>query len=550
MKRIVISTVIFLSISSAYAQKKEWGGEGELESVEIEIVKERQITLPKANRNFEKIPPRPSDPIKPPITYDFRAFNFQTPQISSPVKPLKLKQEGQSKLYGNYVSAGFGNYASPYLEAFVNSTRDKNKLVGAHAYLNSSARGPVDGKNSASGTYGLSVYGQSFSNVLSLSGNAGFENRSTHFYGYQPGTNVDASAIKQAYNVFKLGGEIANAKNSDFSYKLGAGFSYLADKYSARETEVDFDLNSYYRIDDDHRIRIKAGYYLISRKDVAVEAKPRNLFQVNSAYEFVPVEDLRLSAGATLAVENDSIDSKSVHLYPDFKATYPLSPSVDVVGALTGGMDKVSLQSLSNENMWLAPNVPVFHTNRAYDLQFGLNARLGNKISASTGLSFANLKDWYFFVNDPADQAQFQVAYDRGGTKRTNLFASISYAKAEEIKLMLRGDLYGYTTDHLAEAYHRPTYRLMANASYNIYQKLIFKMDMIAQGGMKALDPVTAKTVTVSPAFDLNLRGEYLFSESFSFFLQFNNLTANKYPVFLNYPVRGFQVMGGITWSF
>jgi len=75
-------------------------------------------------------------------------------------------------------------------------------------------------------------------------------------------------------------------------------------------------------------------------------------------------------------------------------------------------------------------------------------------------------------------------------------------------------------------------------------------MDLIAQGGMKALDPATDKTVKVSPAFDLNLRGEYLFSESFSFFLQFNNITSNKYPIFLNYPVRGFQVMGGITWSF
>jgi len=397
--------------------------------------------------------------------------------------------------------------------------------------------------------YGLSVYGQSFSDAISLSGNAGFENRSTHFYGYKPGTVVEASDIKQSYSVFRLGGEIANARNSDFSYKLGAGFSYLADKYSARETEVDFDLNSYYRIDDDNRIRIKAGYYLISRKDVGIEATPRHLFQVNTAYEFLPVEDLKVSAGGTFAYENDSIHSKSVHLYPDFKATYALSPSVDVVGALTGGMDKVSLQSLSNENLWLAPNVPIFHTNRAYDFQFGLNARVGNKISTSAGLSFANLKDWYFFVNDPADQSKFQVVYD-GSTKRTNLFAAISYAKAEEIKLMLRGDLYGYSTNHLPEAWHRPTYRLTANASYNVYQKLIFKMDLIAQGGMKALDPATLKTVTVSPAFDLNFRGEYLFSESFSFFLQFNNITSNKYPVFLNYPVRGFQVMGGVTWSF
>jgi len=53
--------------------------EGELEAVEIEIVKERQISLPKADRNFEKIPPRPAEQIKSPIKYDFKPFNFQAP---------------------------------------------------------------------------------------------------------------------------------------------------------------------------------------------------------------------------------------------------------------------------------------------------------------------------------------------------------------------------------------------------------------------------------------------------------------------------------------
>jgi hypothetical protein len=29
-----------------------------------------------------------------------------------------------------------------------------------------------------------------------------------------------------------------------------------------------------------------------------------------------------------------------------------------------------------------------------------------------------------------------------------------------------------------------------------------------------------------------------------------NNIISNKYPLFLNYPVRGFQATAGITWSF
>lgn len=540
-------TLLFvLIVTSMQAQKKDWGGEGELEDVEIEIVKERQITLPKANRNFEKVPPRPSEPARNPITYDFRAITFETAPITPVIRPLKLKQEGQSRLFKNYVSVGYGNYATPYIDAFFNSGRDRNKMWGAHAYLNNSIKGPVDGRNSGSGTYGVSLYGQSFSNLFSVAGDVGFENRSTHFYGYVPGTDVDPSDIRQAINLFKMGLSIANAKNSAFSYKLGGKFSYLGDKYSARESEVDLDLNSYYKIDDDNRIRINAAYYLISRKDKNVDPKPRNLFQVNAAYEFVAMEDLKVSAGAVVAYENDTINNKDLHIYPDFKATYKISPAVDAFGSLTGGVEKVSLQSLTNENLWLAPDVAIYHTNKLFDFQAGINAKLGNKVSASTGFSLASLKNWYYYINDATDQAKFLVKYNNNSVQRTNLFASISYTQVSA-KFMLRGDLFNYSSEQIL---HRPTYKVTANASYNLYQKMLFKVDLIAQGGMKAQDPIPLKMITLDPAFDLNFRAEYLFSQSLSFFAQFNNITGNNYPVFFHYPVRGFQVLGGVTWAF
>jgi len=112
---------------------------------------------------------------------------------------------------------------------------------------------------------------------------------------------------------------------------------------------------------------------------------------------------------------------------------------------------------------------------------------------------------------------------------------------------MVRGDYYGYSSSSVL---HRPTYKLAASGSYNLYQKFIFSADLIAQGGMKAIDPVTDKSVKLNGAFDLNFKTEYLFSESFSAFVQLNNIVGNKYPIFLNYPVRGFQVLAGITWSF
>lgn len=545
--------LITVSISSLAQdpKKKEWNEDGEIENVEIEIVKERQITLPTANRNFEKIPPRPSEAIKPPITYDFKSFNFQAPQIDPQIRPLKLKQEAESDVYGGYLRVGYGNYMSPLLEAYYNTRRDKNKLIGAHAYHASSDKGPVDGRNSGSGSSGISVFGKSFSKGISLSGNAGFENRTTHFYGYPEGTEVEASSIKQSYNLLKVAGALSNAKNSDFSYKLGAGVSFLGDKYDATETEVDLEFSSSYELDEDSRINVKGDYYLINRKDIAVEKKARSLFVVSPSYAFLPIEDLRVSIGFIAAFENDSIDSKSTHVYPDIKASYPISPTVDAFASLSGGMEKVSLQSLSNENLWLAPSIPIFHTNKTIDFNVGLNAKLGNKVTAHSGLAFANLKNWYYFINTATDQAKFTTLYDGGsGTKRANLYAAVSYVQSEIAKFMVRADLYRYSTARIGEPWHRPTYRVTANAFYNLYQKFLFNVDIIAQGGMKAQEPITNNTVKLDAAFDLNFKTEYLFSQSFSAFIQLNNIASSKYPLFLNYPARGFQIMGGITWSF
>jgi hypothetical protein len=561
MKKNVMITMRFwvmllmyvLAANTSFSQEEQQWEEGDLKDVEIEIIKERQIVLPNANRNFEKIPPKPSEPIKSPIQYNFRSFSVLSAQANPALRPLRLKQEDPSKVYGGYVTAGYGNYASPYLEGFINTRKNKNQLVGAHAYLKSSGKGPVDGKNSASGNAGVSIFGRSFSEYVSLSGEAEFENRSTHFYGYPENADVEASTIRQSYNDFRLSGSITNAKNTSFSYKLGGGFSYLTDRFDAKETDVDINFISTYKLDGGSAIGIKAGYSILSRSDSEVEAKPRSLLNINPSYVFYPIEDLRFSAGVVASFENDTIDNKDVHAYPDLHASYPISPSVNATASLTGGVEKVSLHTLSNENMWIAPNIPIFHTNKLYDLTIALNTRIGNKVAVNGGVSAASLKNWYFFVNDVTDMSKFTTIYEKKGVERINLFASIGFAQTEAAKIMVRGDWYSYVTDELAEPYHRPTYKLTADASFNIYKKLLLDFDVIAQGGMVGYDYTETTNngkVELDPAFDLNARMEYLVSGSFSFFVQANNILDNQYPLFMNYPVRGFQVLGGLTWSF
>src|SRR5258705_7863913 len=157
-------------------------GEGEIERVEVEIIKNREVSVPQAARNFEKIPPRPVEPIKPQISYQFKNLSFHVPDYNPVIRPLRLKTESISKIYGNFVSAGLGNYASPYAEAYFTNKRDKNKEYGMKFFHRSFMSGPVDDKNSASGNTELRLFGKTMNNNVAIAGFANYQNTAAYFY--------------------------------------------------------------------------------------------------------------------------------------------------------------------------------------------------------------------------------------------------------------------------------------------------------------------------------------------------------------------------------
>jgi len=536
-------------------------GEGEIEKVEIEIVKNREVSVPQAARNFEKIPPRPVEPIKPEISYEFGNLSFNVAEYNPIIRPLRLKAEPISKIYGNYISAGLGNYASPYGEAYLTNKRNKNKYYGLKFFHRSFMNGPVDDKNSASGNTTFRLFGKTMTNNVAIGGFANWENTATYFYGYQPGTVTDRSTIRQNYNTLSLGGELENSKLSNLMYSLKAGYSYLTDHYSASEGEVNLNFLSQYKIDEKKKVIINSDYFLITRKDELINPKARHIFKVKPAYQFTPIDKLSLTAGANIVVENDTIGKQNgLHVYPNLAASYQLSPSVEGYAGLTGDVDKVSLHSLSRENVWLNSNIAIFNTNRTAEFLAGLKGKVSGKVTFGAGLSFATLKNFYYYQSGTgALRSKFDVVYDNGNTQRTNLFGELGYSN-EAFKLNARGDYYSYATSIADQITHqnsyektglnRPTYRLTINSSYNIFDKLLLSADFIAQGGIKALDLDSKNLTSLKAAADLNFKASYFVSKQFSLFVNFNNILSSDYQLYLNYPVRGFQVMGGASWNF
>ena len=56
--------------------------------------------------------------------------------------------------------------------------------------------------------------------------------------------------------------------------------------------------------------------------------------------------------------------------------------------------------------------------------------------------------------------------------------------------------------------------------------------------------------VTLKGFFDLNFSTDYTFLKRWMVFVNFNNVTGKHYERWTNYPVQGFQVLGGFKYRF
>jgi hypothetical protein len=292
-------------------------------------------------------------------------------------------------------------------------------------------------------------------------------------------------------------------------------------------------------------------YFLITRQDSKINSNARQLLKFKPSYSFEAIDNLTVSVGANIAYQNEPIySSSSFNFFPTASATYKLNNSLSLVGNLTGDIDKVNLQTVTQENFWLNSNQQLTNTKRSYQFDAGIYGKAASNLAFQSGVSFSSLKGLYYFKNDLANRAKFDLEYETGSTNKTNLYGAISFNKSENFSLNFKADYFSYSRESGLEAYFLPTYKLNMNLTYNLFKKLIFSPNFTTLGGMKAYDNEKKLVTELSPAIDLSIKTEYIASKRVYIYLQLNNLLSNNYQVYLNYPVRGFQAMGGVSYTF
>ena len=545
---------------------------GKIEEAEIEIVKERVNQLPQAARNFEKINISPPAKTGGKVSYTYPDFRLPADLLNPSVRVLTIRQEELTPQTGNYLKAGIGNYGTFLGRAHLHNTRSSTASYGLDLNHLSSARGPIDKQNSGQSQTSLGLHGETYSGTTALGAKVALGRERYNFYGY----NRDvaqlpvADSLKQTFSRADVKVYARNrADDAQLQYDVNLGFRHWNDNFNAKENNIYGELRTGYVLGETSRVSVNGDFSFISYQDSLKYSRP--FFQVTPAYE-ATLNRLAVSVGATLGYTGDTIRQASqFKIYPAVRVGYTVTEDKFLVFAgLGGGIQRVTMYDLSTENPWLAPNQRVSDTRRGPTVYFGFNATPARALQVNARVTLSNDQALYFYENagrvvaSPigntfrGDSTKFNLVYDKKSTQLLNLHGEIIYNAAEKTRIGLKADYNGYNVKTLAQPFHRPAFQSVLFATHNVYEKLLIGAEFYTYSssygtGFHRFSPAIGYRKVSRPTdsvFDLNLRADYRIMEKLSIFAMGNNLIGGQYERFLNYPVKGANVLVGATYDF
>ncbi len=493
----------------------------------------------------------------------------------------------RERLYPNYLSLGLGNKITPFLEAYIRRNESYNSELGAHLKFLLSID-PVENTKLSSTFYNanLNLFYAQQERYFNWKAGLNAERNKNNWYGLPTNisfTDATISAIEeeQAYNSFKIFGNI----NFDDSYleKVNGSLNYFSDVLSSSEFLIDADATFKFPLDNFHR-QLNDLYinttlsYLGGKFENSYETRNQlkhSFFTVglHPTYKFV-VQDLAIQLGAkayfSLDIENKD---NNFFIYPDVEISYPIVKDfANVFIGASGDLETNSYQSLADKNPYISPTQQILQTNKKYNAFAGIRGKLDAQFSYNFKASYAEIENNPFFSLNQSKSNGENIAgadaftffgYEFGNSFNTeyddikliSLFGEAAFNGIKNLTVGMNAQFNKFTLTNLQEPWNAPKIKGELFGTYKT-NKWFAGANFFFVGERKGkeyevLPSVTPpNTIGLKSYFDVNFNGGYHFNDSFSVFLNLNNVLNNDYQRFTNFNVQGFQALGGLTWKF
>ena len=247
-----------------------------------------------------------------------------------------------------------------------------------------------------------------------------------------------------------------------------------------------------------------------------------------------------------------SWDNGTFKMFPNILADLSTSDErFTFMAGWTGYVRKTTYQYLASQNPWLW--MPLDYKNTWIEERFaGFKGAVGDHLTYAAKVGFNKLTNQPLFINDTTagfGGKSFRVV-NESRINVVNFGGELGYTVKEKFSVItgLQFNQYTGLKDN-AEAWGLLPLELKAAMRLQIIKDLWLKGDLFAWTGPRYMknDGTPGR---LGGATDLNAGLEFKVTKNISLWTQFNNLFNKSYQRWNQYPVYGFNFVGGVVFSF
>ena len=539
--------IVFL-FAGVFSIGTSWSQKDTTKPKSVDITSSFKPELKETGKFIFNATPPTADTAKPRLQYDIPNPNLLFGYQPGSLKPLAMQIDSVGKFgNANYIKAGFGSLKTPYIQAGF-SFGDGN-TAGANIYAKHvSSQGKREYQDFTNTQVRLSAFYKTAKN-LEWTGSLGMKQERTYKYGYQPESlSFVNDSIRQRFQTISARVGLRNINSTEFglNYSPEIKIDIFSDHLKNNESNTVVNLPLEKNVGEDFTVNLGLTFDL-------TRLSPKDKSAVNNTTWYISPSviykspSLRVQAGI-----RPSWDNSTFKMFPNILAeigTY--DQRFTFQAGWTGYIRKTTFQYLASQNPWLWAPTSLLNT-WIEERYAGFKGAVGDHFTYSAKVAFNKLNNQPLFVNDTSvagDGKSFQVV----NAKRVNVLnlgGELGYTVEEKFSVITSLSFNQYTgLQGQPKAWGLLPLELNTALRLQVIKDLWLKGDLFAWNGPRYLrkDGSDGK---LKGAVDLNAGLEFKIQKNISLWTQFNNIFNKEYQRWNQYPVYGFNFVGGVIFSF
>ncbi len=489
-----------------------------------------------------------ADTIKPKMNYTVPSQNLFYAYQPISLRPLALQQD--TNLYlgiRNYIKVGYGNYATPYVNAGFSFGDGKKMLVNLYAnYI--SSKGKIANQDYTQ--LQIKANAVFFTPKNEVYVGAQLSQNNNYLYGYNHSLyTFKKDSVRQQFQDLVLIGGVRNTTSGEYgiSYNPNITVINFTNKNKVNESTVIANAPITKTFGDAFMLKIdaKADITSYTTKNLASNIKfSNNVFQIAPS---IAISSPRFSINAGIVPTwNNGV---FVWLPNVFAEAQVKEKTFLIQAGWIGRYTKNTYRNLTALNPFLT-TIPFQKNTKEIEYYGGIKATVGKHFSFNLKGGIVSFNDMPLFINDTAtDNKAFNISNEKS-VQSLRIHGDLSFINQDKFTLTAGLTFNGYTLlQSNAKAWNTVPMEITSSLRWWAFKQVLLKADLYAFSGGNYLTKGN-KAQSFSGGTDISAGAEFKVNNRFSAWIDINNIANQKYQRWHAYEVYGLNVLGGIRVSF